>query len=65
MVRSTQCKNLGDKRSHQRYNGEGNIAAMIHDTFALGKRKYFSDKAGPKLSTEHFTGTKEQQLLLF
>ena len=57
--------NLGEKRYFERYKGEGNIAEMIHNTFRLGKRKYFEGKIIKPLSTEHFTGTKEQQLKLF
>lgn len=65
LIRSMRGGKLGEKRYHERYQGEGNIAEMIHHTFALGKRKYFSDKAFPKLSTENFTGSKTQQLKLF
>lgn len=65
LIRSMRGGNLGDKRFHERYRGEGNIAEMIHQTFALGKRKYFSEKELPQLSTENFTGTKAQQLKLF
>lgn len=65
LIRSMRGGNLGDKRFHERYRGEGNIAEMIHQTFALGKRKYFSEKEFPQLSTENFTGTKAQQLKLF
>lgn len=65
LIRSTRGGNLGDKRFHERYKGEGNIAEMIHNTFALGKRKFFAGKEFPKLSTDNFTGTKEQQLKLF
>lgn len=65
LIRSLHGGNLGDKRFRQRYQGVGNIAEMIHHTFALGKRKYFADKAFPKLSTENFTGSKTQQLKLF
>jgi hypothetical protein len=38
---------------------------MIHNTFKIGRKKFFEGKEFPKLSTEHFTGTKEQQLRLF
>lgn len=65
LIRSMRGGNLGDKRFYERYKGEGNIAEMIHNTFALGKRKYFTDKGFAPLSTENFTGTKEQQLKLF
>ncbi|MCQ4035872.1 PA0069 family radical SAM protein [Kaistella montana] len=65
LIRSMRGGKLGEKRYHERYQGEGNIAEMIHHTFALGKRKYFADKAFPKLSTDNFTGSKTQQLKLF
>lgn len=65
LIRSMRGGKLGEKRYHERYQGEGSIAEMIHHTFALGKRKYFADKVFPKLSTENFTGSKTQQLKLF
>lgn len=65
LIRSMRGGNLGDKRFHKRYEGEGNIAVMIHDTFALGRRKFFAEKDFPVLSTENFTGAKDQQLRLF
>lgn len=65
LIRSMRGGNLGEKRYYERYKGEGNIAAMIHNTFRLAQRKYFSDKHISPLSTEHFTGTREQQLRLF
>ncbi len=65
LIRSMRGGNLGDKRYFERYKGEGNIAEMIHNTFRLGKRKYFEGKIIKSLSTEHFTGAKEQQLRLF
>lgn len=64
-IRSMRGGNLGEKRFFERYKAEGNIAAMIHNTFAIAQRKYFSDKRIDPLSTEHFTGTREQQLRLF
>lgn len=65
LIRSMRGGKLGDKRFHERYKGEGNIAEMIHDTFALGKRKFFANKEVTPLSTENFTGSKVQQLKLF
>ena len=60
-----KTRELGEKRFYERYKGEGNIAEMIHNTFALGRRKFFADKEMPKLSSENFTGTKTQQLRFF
>lgn len=65
LIRSMRGGNLGEKRFFERYKGEGNVAEMIHRTYALAKRKYFSGKHMPPLSTSQFTGTKEQQLRLF
>ena len=65
LIRSMRGGKLGDKRFHERYKGEGNLAEMIHDTFALGRRKFFADKEITPLSTENFTGSKDQQLKLF
>ena len=65
LIRSMRNGNLGDKRYYERYKGAGNIAEMIHNTFALGKRKFFSGKEITPLSVENFTGAKEQQLRLF
>jgi len=56
---------LGEKRYFERYKGEGNIAEMIHKTIEIGKNKYFKDRKMAELSTEHFTGSKTQQLKLF
>lgn len=64
-VRSMRGGNLGEKRFFERYKGEGNIAAMIHHTFKIAHRRYFEGKVIKPLSTEHFSGTKEQQLKLF
>ena len=65
LIRSMRGGKLGDKRMYDRHIGEGNIAEMIHNTFKIGKKKYFDGKEFPKLSTDAFTGTKEQQLRLF
>lgn len=65
LIRSMRGGHLGEKRYFERYRGEGNVAEMIHHTFALARRKYFAGKHIRPLSTEHFTGTIEQQLKLF
>lgn len=65
LIRSMRGGNLGEKRYFERYKGEGNIAEMIHNTYKIAQKKYFAGKGIPPLSTEHFTGTKEQQLRLF
>lgn len=65
LIRSMRGGKLGDKRYFERQRGDGNIAEMIHNTFKIGRKKYFEGKEFPKLSTEGFTGTKEQQLRFF
>lgn len=65
LIRSMRGGKLGEKKFHERYKGEGEIAALIHNTFRLGKNKYFSGKGMPVLSTDAFTGAKDQQLRLF
>ncbi|AZB31474.1 PA0069 family radical SAM protein [Chryseobacterium balustinum] len=65
LIRSMRGGNLGDKRYFERQRGSGNIAEMIHNAFKIGRKKFFDGKEFPKLSTEGFTGTKEQQLRLF
>lgn len=65
LIRSMRGGKLGDKRMYDRHIGEGNIAEMIHNTFKIGRKKYFDGKEFPKLSTDAFTGAKEQQLRLF
>ncbi|HJY13936.1 MAG TPA: hypothetical protein VJ304_14175, partial [Flavobacterium sp.] len=65
LIKSMRGGKLGDKRYFDRQKGEGNIAEMIHNTFKIGRKKYFEGKEFPKLSTDGFTGTREQQLRLF
>lgn len=65
LIRSMRGGNLGEKRFYNRYEGEGNIAEMIHNTVKLGKRKFFAGRERIILDTSNFTGTKDQQLRLF
>lgn len=65
LIRSMRGGKLGDKRYFERQKGEGNIAEMIHNTFKIGRKKFFEGKEFPKLSTANFTGTRDQQLRLF
>ena len=65
LIRSMRGGKLGEKQYFKRQKGEGNIAEMIHNTFKIGKLKYFKDKSLPELSSANFTGTREQQLRLF
>lgn len=65
LIRSMRGGKLGDKRYFDRQMGEGNIAEMIHTTFKIGRKKFFSGKEFPKLSTANFTGSRDQQLSLF
>lgn len=65
LIRSMRGGNLGEKRFFQRYQGEGNIAEIIHKTFEIGKKKFFNNRERVILTTEHFTGSRTQQLRLF
>lgn len=65
LIKSMHGGKLGEKRYFDRQKGEGNIAEMIHNTFKIGRKKFFDGKEFPKLSTDGFTGTKAQQLRLF
>ncbi|WP_100076241.1 PA0069 family radical SAM protein [Chryseobacterium camelliae] len=65
LIRSMRGGKLGEKKYFDRQKGEGNIAEMIHNTFKIGRKKFFDGKEFPKLSTGGFTGAKDQQLRLF
>lgn len=65
LIRSMRGGKLGEKKFYERYKGQGNVAEMIHNTFKLAQKKYFAEKRNLPLSTEHFTGSKDQQLRLF
>jgi DNA repair photolyase len=65
LIRSMRGGKLGEKKYFDRQKGEGNIAEMIHNTFRIGRKKFFDGKDFPKLSTRNFTGAKDQQLRLF
>ncbi len=64
-IRSMRNGKLGEKRFFERYKGDGNIAELIHNTFDLGRKKYFAHKKPMILSAENFTGSRSQQLRLF
>lgn len=65
LIRSMRGGKLGEKKFHERYSGQGNIAEMIHTTFKLAEKKFFNGNRIEPLSTEHFTGSRDQQLKLF
>lgn len=65
LIRSMRGGKLGEKKYFDRQKGEGNIAEMIHNTFRIGRKKFFDGKDFPKLSIQNFTGAKDQQLRLF
>ncbi len=65
-IKSMHGGKLGERLAMKRNLGEGNIADMIHQSFKIGRQKYFKDK--PKrepLTTELFTGNQKTQLSLF
>jgi DNA repair photolyase len=65
LIRSMRGGKLGEKKFFDRQKGEGNIAEMIHNTFKIGRKKFFEGKEFPKLCTKNFTGSRDQQLRLF
>src|SRR5690554_1887067 len=64
-IASLHNGSLSEKNIAKRNAGNGSLAKMIHDTFAIGKKKYFSGEKFPKLSTKLFDGTNSNQLKLF
>ncbi|MCA0131381.1 PA0069 family radical SAM protein [Winogradskyella alexanderae] len=56
---------LNESRFGIRMRGEGQIAKQIHDTMRLAKKKYFKDRAMPKLNDGIHENNKTQQLKLF
>lgn len=64
-IASLHNGNLSEKNIAKRNAGNGNFAEMIHNTFAIGKKKFFPNVQFPKLSTDLFDGTKGEQLRLF
>ncbi|CAA7388765.1 PA0069 family radical SAM protein [Chryseobacterium fistulae] len=65
LIRSMRGGKLGEKKYFERQIGAGNTAQMIHDTFKIGRKKFFDGKNFPSLSTKAFTGSKDIQLKLF
>jgi len=61
------CHNgqLSDTRSRVRMRGEGKIAAMVKQQFALAKKLYFQDKSAPPFNMELFERFRTPQLSLF
>ena len=64
-IASLHNGNLGERNIRKRNTGNGEIAEMIHSTFAIGRKKYFSKMSFPALETSLFDGTKGEQLSLF
>lgn len=64
-IASLHNGSLSEKNIAKRNAGNGNFAQVIHDTFAVGRRKYFNNAKFPKLATDLFDGTKGEQLKLF
>lgn len=57
--------NLNDSRFGIRGRGDGKIAKQIHEMVRLARKRYFKDKAFPKLNTALHDQYKEGQLRLF
>lgn len=64
-IASLHKGNLAEKNIAKRNAGNGNFADMIHKTFEIGRKKFFSQSKFPALVTDLFDGTKGEQLSLF
>lgn len=65
-IRSVHNGKLNERLAMKRYVGVGNIADMIHQSFKIGRQKYFADKPKrEKLTTDLFSKSKGAQLTLF
>ena len=64
-IASLHKGNLAEKNIAKRNTGNGNFADIIHKTFEIGRKKFFSQSKFPSLSTDLFDGTKGEQLRLF
>ncbi len=65
-IKSLHGGKLGERLAMKRNKGEGNIAEMIHQTFKIGRQKYFINHSQrEKLATHHFNGKRGDQLSLF
>lgn len=64
-IESCHGGNLNDSRYGTRMRGEGKIAEQINMLVQLARKKYFKDKAMPKLNTELHEQYKDGQLKLF
>ncbi len=64
-IESCHGGNLNDSRYGTRMRGEGKIAEQINMLVRLASKKYFKDKAMPKLNTELHEQYKDGQLKLF
>ncbi len=64
-IASLHKGNLTEKNIAKRNTGNGNFADMIHKTFEIGRKKFFSQSKFPALATDLFDGTKGEQLRLF
>lgn len=65
-IKSIHNGKLNERLAIKRYVGVGNFADMIHQTFKIGRQKYFSNKP-PRLplATHLFNGKRGTQLSLF
>ena len=64
-IASLHKGNLAEKNIAKRNTGNGNFADMIHKTFEIGRKKFFSQSKYPALASDLFDGTKGEQLRLF
>lgn len=64
-IASLHNGSLSEKNIAKRNAGNGNLAEMIHNTFSVGRKKFFKERKRINYATELFDGTKGEQLRLF
>lgn len=64
-ISSLHNGNLAEQTIAKRNAGNGNFAEMIHNTFEVGRKKFFPKAQFPALAIDLFDGTKGEQLRLF
>lgn len=57
--------NLNDSRFGTRMKGDGNIADQVAQQFAIGRKKYLSERERPVLNCELHEQYKDGQMKLF
>lgn len=64
-IRQTHNGSVKAFRYGIRMAGTGRVSESLRQAYAVGQRRYYSNKKVPNLSTEHFIKLKDRQLGLF